>query len=259
MERWFFKRQRVLKEALLKKAKEVCWRCFVYFVLFVYGCFTLLPTDWFYDSRKWVKGLIREQPFTSDLKWYYRLEMAFYASLFFSQFVDHKRKDFWEVFVHHIATLIPLFGSFMNGHFRVGVVIMFIHDSSDYWLESARVTNYMKLEIAKVRVCDVLFFIFAVTFFLTRWLYYPFVVLHYALYTSTECGVSISHIVINVLLFVLQFLHIFWGFQVGKLAYSFLVTHPDKDPNSEDEDEDEWSDGEPQHEHENGDLGKKDQ
>ena len=36
------------------------------------------------------------------------IEMAFYWSLFFTQFSDVKRKDFMEIFVHHLATLALL-------------------------------------------------------------------------------------------------------------------------------------------------------
>lgn len=40
--------------------------------------------------------------------WHYMLEMAFYWSLLVTQFTDVKRKDFWEMFVHHLATLALL-------------------------------------------------------------------------------------------------------------------------------------------------------
>jgi ceramide synthetase len=34
-----------------------------------------------------------------DVWWYYILELSFYWGLFFSQFVDVRRKDFWVNFV----------------------------------------------------------------------------------------------------------------------------------------------------------------
>ena len=255
VERWFFKRQRVLKQELLKKATETCWRCFIYVFLFVYGCFTLLPTDWFYDSRKWIEGYIREQPFTSDLKWYYLLELTFYTSLLFSQFFDHKRKDWWEMFIHHIATILLIFCSFVIGHVRLGVVIMFLHDASDYWLEIAKLTNYMKLQT----ICDGLFVMFAVTFYLTRWIYYPFVVLSTMTYTTVEVhGPFASHTIFTVLLYILQLLHIFWGYLIGKMIYQFVVVGKvEKDTRSEDEAEE--SDDDLGEKVANGQYVKKDQ
>ena len=33
------------------------------------------------------------------------LQMAFYWSLLVTQFTDVKRKDFWEMFIHHMTTI----------------------------------------------------------------------------------------------------------------------------------------------------------
>jgi len=41
------------------------------------------------------------------------------------------------MFVHHIVTICLIFSSFAISQFRIGVVIMFIHDASDFWLEVA--------------------------------------------------------------------------------------------------------------------------
>ena len=46
------------------------------------------------------------------------LEMAFYWSLFFTQFSDVKRKDFMEMFIHHLATLALLTLSWTMQMFR---------------------------------------------------------------------------------------------------------------------------------------------
>ena len=40
-----------------------------------------------------------------DVWWYYMIELSFYWALCFSQFYDVKRKDFWEMFIHHITTI----------------------------------------------------------------------------------------------------------------------------------------------------------
>jgi hypothetical protein len=37
--------------------------------------------------------------------WYYMFELGLYIHLGLYQFVDTKRSDFWEMFVHHLATL----------------------------------------------------------------------------------------------------------------------------------------------------------
>lgn len=115
------------------------------------------------------------------------IELAFYWSLIFSQFIDVKRKDFWEMFLHHIATISLLSFSYVVNFVRVGTLVLVIHDCGDYWLE-VRYTFYNELlienssiKIGKMakyaraqKICDIFFVIFAAVWFITRLCYYPY-------------------------------------------------------------------------------------
>ena len=57
---------------------------------------------------------------TLDLKWYYITELSFYMALMATHFTDTKRKDFIQQFVHHIATIVLIAGSYCIAHFRYG-------------------------------------------------------------------------------------------------------------------------------------------
>jgi ceramide synthetase len=63
------------------------------------------------------------------------IELAFYWSLIFSQFIDVRRKDFWEMFIHHIATTLLLSFSYVVNFVRIGSLVLVIHDFGDFWLE----------------------------------------------------------------------------------------------------------------------------
>jgi len=41
----------------------------------------------------------------TPIYWYYMFELGLYLHLSAYQFVDTKRSDFWEMFIHHVATL----------------------------------------------------------------------------------------------------------------------------------------------------------
>ena len=60
---------------------------------------------------------------TNDIWWYYMIELGFYISLMFSQFMDVKRKDFWEMFVHHIVTILLLTLSWTCNLTRIGTLV----------------------------------------------------------------------------------------------------------------------------------------
>lgn len=39
------------------------------------------------------------------------------------------------MFLHHVVTILLILTSYVIAQFRIGTVIMFLHDSTDYWLE----------------------------------------------------------------------------------------------------------------------------
>jgi len=233
VERWFRKRRKSQQISLLSKATESCWRCVFYFWLFCFGAFCILPTDWFWDTTLWMKGYIKEQHFNNYLRAYYLMELSFYTSLLFSQFIDAKRKDFYQMFIHHIVTILLIFSSYAVDQHRIGVVIMFLHDASDFWLEAAKVFNYAKIQ----KMCDGLFVMFATSFFITRWIYYPFWVLHCMIIISwREVGPFLSYYYFTTLLVTLQILHVFWGSLILNMFFKLLTQGKvDRDTRSEDE------------------------
>nr|CAD7573744.1 unnamed protein product [Timema californicum] len=72
---------------------------------------------------------------TSDCWWYYMISLAFYWSLTVSQFFDVKRKDFWQMFIHHIATISLMAFSWVCNLHRIGTLVLVIHDCADIFLE----------------------------------------------------------------------------------------------------------------------------
>ena len=52
-----------------------------------------------------------------------------------TQFFDVKRKDFWQMFVHHMITLLLLSLSWVCNLHRVGSLVLVVHDCADIFLE----------------------------------------------------------------------------------------------------------------------------
>lgn len=63
------------------------------------------------------------------------ISLAFYWSLAVSQFFDVKRKDFWQMFIHHIAAICLMGFSWMCNLHRIGTLVLLTHDCSDIFLE----------------------------------------------------------------------------------------------------------------------------
>ena len=202
--KWFRHRRKMKhKTPLMQKATESAWRCFVYLVFFVYGLTILLRTNWLWDTKQFMVGYIRQHNLTTEMKWYYFIELSLYLQMLITQLRDTKRKDFWQQYIHHIVTILLISGSYTSGHFRFGCVIMFIHDASDFWLEAAKVFNYAKME----RLSEVFFVLFALTFYATRWVYFPFwILLTFMRENSEICGSQTSYFSFPYLMLYLCFI-----------------------------------------------------
>jgi len=230
---WFRRRRKYSKNALMKKATETCYRALFYMGLFAYGSHVVLRTNWIWDNSLWVTNYT-EHEITTEMQWYYHMEIAFYFALLFSQFFDTKRKDFYQMLIHHVATLTLLLGSYITSYYRVGCVIIYIHDAADVWLESAKLANYAKIQ----KVCDTLFGVFAIVFTLTRLVYYPIWVA-YGYFNYTHHTQSIFQRFQVAICFLILFLNFYWGFLIARMAYRLIIVgNVVKDSRSDTENDD---------------------
>uniref|UniRef100_A0A8K9UW60 Ceramide synthase 5 n=1 Tax=Oncorhynchus mykiss TaxID=8022 RepID=A0A8K9UW60_ONCMY len=219
IQRWFRHRRNQDKPSILTKFCESMWRLIFYLFMFTYGICFLWKCPWMWDTHHcWYN--YPYQVLTPGLYHYYVTELGFYWSLMFSQFTDIKRKDFPIMFIHHLATVSLISFSYANNMLRVGSLVMCVHDASDFLLEAAKLTNYAKYQ----RLCDFLFVLFAVVFFITRLVLYPLWILNTTLFESWEMiGPYPSWWLFNSLLLVLQVLHVIWSYLIAGIAYKALV------------------------------------
>uniref|UniRef100_A0A673GVH6 Ceramide synthase 2-like n=1 Tax=Sinocyclocheilus rhinocerous TaxID=307959 RepID=A0A673GVH6_9TELE len=188
-----------------------------FFLLSVFG-FNGGCTPWFWDQRECWRGF-PQQPVQDAHYWYYMLELGFYWSLLLCVSVDVKRKDFKEQIVHHFATIFLLSFSYCSNYIRIGTLVMLVHDSSDFLLESAKMLNYAGWK----KTCDSLFVIFAAVFLVTRLLVFPSKIIYTTLVLSMEVFEPfIGYYFFNALLLVLQVLHIYWAYLILRMIYKFL-------------------------------------
>ncbi|XP_065648656.1 ceramide synthase 6 [Hydra vulgaris] len=222
------------RETLLKKSTESCWRAFSYFILFGWGVMVVSESNWFWNNSTWLTDY-KYHELTLLMKWYFFLEISFYLSLSVSQFTDTKRKDFYQMLIHHFVTLFLLIGSYITSMYRFAVVIMFIHDASDFWLETAKIAKYAKCD----KVCNVCFGIFAIVFVFTRLIYYPIWVSYgYFVYNTYDTSIIQKGMV--SMCFLILFLNFYWGYLVVSMLYRITVSgKKTKDSRSDNSDSDE--------------------
>eukprot|EP00095_Tigriopus_kingsejongensis_P012731 maker-scaffold43_size480169-snap-gene-2.25 protein:Tk12731 transcript:maker-scaffold43_size480169-snap-gene-2.25-mRNA-1 annotation:"lag1 longevity assurance homolog 6" len=220
VERWFRKRIAQDRPTTLEKFAETGWRWFYYTGIFLYGLICLWNKPWLWDIKHcWMH--YPRHPVPRDVWWYYMIELSFYWSLAISQFFDVKRKDFWEMFVHHAITIALMSFSWTCNLTRVGTLVLVIHDCADIFLEAAKLCKYTNYQL----LCDCFFGCFTLTWIVTRLGVYP----TWILYSTTIEAPQIvemfpAYYLFNGLLAMLLILHVIWTYFILKILYKAMYT-----------------------------------
>ena len=239
---WFIRRRNSERPDLATKFCESSWRFLFYTGAFTFGMSILLRAPWFYDTLEcWLDNYPYQTMWTS-VYYYYMIEGGFYFSLLLTLMKDVKRKDFLEQIVHHFTTLLLIIGSYLVNYVRIGSLVMAVHDISDVILELGKSVHY---GADRYGIQDHLFTLFAITFIISRLFVYPYIVLYAAFVKhSWIFGVHPQMVIFNVLLWILQVLHIFWSYTILKMARKMVqVGTVEKDDRS-DVDEESIDEGE---------------
>ncbi|GAA6220614.1 ceramide synthase 2-like [Lates japonicus] len=233
VQRWFRRRRNRDRPSMLKKFREASWRFTFYLLAFIAGLAALIDKPWLYDLKEMWQGFPVLTLLPSQY-WYYMIELGFYGSLLFSVASDVKRKDFKEQIVHHVATILLISFSWCVNYIRAGTLIMLVHDSSDYLLESAKMFNYAGWRNA----CNYIFIVFAAIFIVTRLVIFPFWIIYCTwVYPVTIYEPFFGYYFFNGLLMILQCLHIFWAVLIIRIAVRFLTNNEKVDDERSDKDE----------------------
>lgn len=234
VEVWFRRRRNQDRAGLRKRFGEASWRCTFYFFAFFGGLLALYDKPWVYNLREVWAGYPIQSMLPSQY-WYYILELGFYLSLLLSLSFDVKRKDFKEQVIHHFATLTLLSFSWISNYIRIGTLVMAVHDSSDILLEGAKVLNYAKWH----KTANAMFVVFTVLFMVTRLVIFPFWLIHCTIvYPMELCPAFFGYYFFNVMLLVLQILHIYWAVLISRMLYKFIFSKLEGDDRSDEEEDD---------------------
>ena len=65
------------------------------------------------------------------MKWYYLVQLAFWLQQILVINLEERRKDHWQMFTHHIVTILLISMSYSYYHTKVGNVTLCIMDQVD--------------------------------------------------------------------------------------------------------------------------------
>ena len=235
-ERWIKRRVKQDKPTKSEKLMETTWRAVYYAGTCWYGMSILYKKQWLWDTRYcWYD--YPHHHVEDDVRRFYMVQLTYYWFLTCSQIYGDstkKRSDFWEMLIHHIATISLICFSWVLNMVRAGMLVLVIHDIADLLLEIAKMCKYSNYQ----KACNVMFAIFVFTWIYTRLYIYPKYVVYTTVYESAEIvGIAPVYYVMNAFMILLLVLHVIWTFYIIKALKKALKGsgNIEKDERSDDD------------------------
>ncbi|KAL6560776.1 hypothetical protein OROGR_004335 [Orobanche gracilis] len=200
--------------AKIVKCSESLWKLTYYAAVEFCTLAAIYQEPWFLDVRAYFTGW-PDQELKVPVKLVYICECGFYTySIAALVMWETRRKDFSVMMSHHVITVFLIAFSYMTRplFFRVGTVILALHDASDVFLEAAKVFKYSGNELG----ASVCFGFFAVSWVMLRLIFFPFWVIRSTSYYLCEVLVlsepysATLYYFFNTMLLTLFVFHIYW-------------------------------------------------
>jgi len=175
-----------------------------------------------------------------SLRYLYVVQLAIWVYTAFScRFVELRRKDYIEMMVHHIVTILLVAGSWSYNYMRIGLLVLYVHDVSDIFIDLMKMYNYVHMYGASG------FFMVEIGYITTlvTWVYWrlyqlPFkiiyctsIVVHAQLSGSATPGKPWldfpwhlpGYVKFNILLLALLALHIYWYLLLLRIGLAIVM------------------------------------
>lgn len=215
------------------KAPESAWKLIFYSLTWSYAIKLLFYSNYqFFEHPplafyKWQSG--HDVP--GDIYGFYMVQLSFYVhSVYGTLCMDVWRKDSYVMMLHHFVTLLLLGFSYAMRYTNIGILILFLHDVTDIFLEATKLVLYHKTKGGMwTTVCDALstagFVGFGLAWFIFRLYWYPLK----AMYSAGHASVIFLpdeepfYLFFNVLLWILLCMNIYWFKFILVMAYHVVT------------------------------------
>ena len=220
------------------KFKESLYKMLVQ-VAFTVAIFSHRHKPWFGDPKLCYSDCMSipcvDQVTTVAERFIYRFEGAFYLQAIPMLFLwETKRHDRWQIFAHHVATVILIGYSYYLNILHIGILVLACHELNDIFLEMAKMARYAALP---EWTSTVLFIGFALSWFVTRIYAFGFVVIRSTWFDTRERAIEVGQMlglggpvdidphvtILNGLLIFLYALHVYWSYLIVQIIVKALT------------------------------------
>ena len=248
--------------SVLEKWEMASWSLTFYVAVTVFGLAVTSREPWFTKpARLWYDcdSIPCQYPVSNALLLQYCLQLAFYLQAIPALYIwDLKRKDFYQMAVHHLATIGLICYSIRTNLVRAGAMILLIHDVCDVLMETAKlfrsrpIKDVLASRIGGVccryaqcnRLAEATFGIFVVVWIALRIVYFPSQLIRSCIVDTIgfiavpyDIEPEPHYVFLNGLLCLLYVIHLYWTYLILKIVWSVLVDRREVDDVREDEED----------------------
>lgn len=235
----------VSKPRNVQKFADQGWQLVVHVAMVALEVAILTEEGWktYHDPKlAWVE-LKPTLPLTRSL---YLTQLGVWLYTTFShRFLEARHKDYYVMYLHHIATIFLVLGSYTNSFTKIGVLILFVHDASDIFVDLLKMANYTGLDSTSgLYLTEVVFAMNLVSWAASRLWIFPVKLVWSAWFESVvvwgelqgrvaganplvDAGLLLRHgrlqdSVLRVALVILVLLHAWWYFLFLRILVKLL-------------------------------------
>jgi hypothetical protein len=207
------------KKAVAYKASESAFKFMYYTFSWIWAVVIIYDLGIWSNTLKCIEDFPYERNYS--ISGYILWELAYYVSGLGCHFtIETPRKDFVEMAIHHVVTIVLITSCIVFRLERIGLLVLVVHDVADIFLESGKLCNYLGMEGGSTGF----FVLIIITWLISRLYYFPFKVIrsvyyeHYLMFDAPYC------FYFTWLLCVLLVLHVYWFFLILKSFRKSLKT-----------------------------------
>lgn len=233
LERWIRARAGMNRMNVYTKFLECCWQLTYYSFAVIYATFILYNEPWMYNIKIIWDGYPNNK-IGIGMWYHYMISLGFYWSMTSTHFLETRRKDFYQMFIHHLVTIALMVLSFTLNFTYIGSLVLFLHDIADVPLQLSKIFIYLKWK----KLCDTTFLIFTISWIITRCGIYPFIVVKNVMVDATDVvPMHPVYYIFSSLLCSLAVLHFYWTYFILRIIVNTAVKGEIEDDRSSSEEE----------------------
>ncbi|XP_033112360.1 ceramide synthase 1-like [Anneissia japonica] len=160
----------------------------------------------------------------------YGLQASFYVhSVFATLYMDTWRKDSYIMLIHHFLTLSLVGFSYASRYHNIGLLVFFLHDITDVFLENSKLLIYFKIRRGKKypindQLANVGFAGFSLSWFVCRLYWFPLKALWSASKVTDFDDRRMPFVLLlNSMLWVLLVMNIWWFTFILSMLYKVIT------------------------------------